>query len=243
MKNLLNSTDIATLFLDAELRVRRFTTATARIIKLIPGDVGRPITDLVSDLDYPDLAGDAREVLRLLMFRERQAGTRDGRYFVIRIMPYRTQDNVIDGVVITFSDASPLRALEIALAEQTSQLRQLADALPLLVWTARPDGALDYLGHQWVEYTGMSEAAQLGWSWLEQVHPQDLERIRDSWRATIKAGTPFSADLRLRNAGGGYRWFCTRAVPIRGAGGAITKWYGTSSEIEEPRPADAQHPE
>jgi PAS domain-containing protein len=111
MKNLLNSTDIATLFLDGDLRVRRFTPPTARIIKLIPGDAGRPITDITSDLDYPGLAGDAHEVLRTLIFKERQAATHDGRWFAVRIMPYRTIENVIDGVVITFTDISGARAL------------------------------------------------------------------------------------------------------------------------------------
>ncbi len=79
MANLLNSTDIATLFLDADMKVRRFTTQTSDIIKLIPGDTGRPITDLVITLNYPALADDAREVLRTLVFREVQVSTRDGR--------------------------------------------------------------------------------------------------------------------------------------------------------------------
>jgi two-component system CheB/CheR fusion protein len=106
MKNLLNSTDIATLFLDENLAVRRFTTPTARIIKLIPGDAGRPITDIASDLDYPDLADDAREVLRTLVFKERQVATRDERWFTVRTMPYRTLENVMTGS----SSRSPMRA-------------------------------------------------------------------------------------------------------------------------------------
>jgi two-component system CheB/CheR fusion protein len=107
LKNLLNSTNIATLFLDGELRVRRFTTPTSRIIKLIPGDTGRAITDIASDLEDSSLADDAREVLRTLVFKEKQVATRDGRWFSLRIMPYRTVENVVDGVVITFSDVSP----------------------------------------------------------------------------------------------------------------------------------------
>ncbi|MDP2133257.1 MAG: chemotaxis protein CheB [Sulfuritalea sp.] len=117
MKNLLNSTDIATLFLDDQLRVRRFTTQTASIIKLIPGDAGRPVTDLATELDYPSLAGDAREVLRSLVFQERQVAARDGRWFTVRIMPYRTQANRIDGVVITFIDISTAKVLEATLRE------------------------------------------------------------------------------------------------------------------------------
>ena len=112
MKNLLNSTDVATLFLDNNLQVRRFTTQATKIINLIPGDIGRPITDLSSDLIYPELPDDAREVLRKLGFSEKPISARDGRWFTVRIMPYRTLDDHIDGVVITFWDISVAKALE-----------------------------------------------------------------------------------------------------------------------------------
>jgi two-component system CheB/CheR fusion protein len=115
MKNLLNSTDIATLFLDNDLNVRRFTPQATKIIKLIPADVGRPITDLASDLKYPELADDAREILRTLASAEKPIGARDGRWFMVRIMPYRTLDNRIDGVVITFTDITVARTLEAKL--------------------------------------------------------------------------------------------------------------------------------
>jgi chemotaxis methyl-accepting protein methylase len=118
MKNLLNSTDIATLFLDDDLKVRRFTTQATKIIKLIPGDVGRPITDLASDLLYPELTADAREVLRKLGFAQRPVNARDGRWFTVRIMPYRTLDDRIDGVVITFSDITAAKTLEAQLREK-----------------------------------------------------------------------------------------------------------------------------
>jgi two-component system CheB/CheR fusion protein len=112
MKNLLNSTDIATVFLDGALRVRRFTHSATRIIKLIPGDVGRPLSDIASDLNYPALQQDAAEVLRSLNFSEKEICARDGRWFDVRIMPYRTTDNVIDGVVLTFVDVTRAKMLE-----------------------------------------------------------------------------------------------------------------------------------
>ncbi|HRD95941.1 MAG TPA: chemotaxis protein CheB [Rubrivivax sp.] len=124
MRNLLNSTDIATLFLDDELRVRRFTTQAAQIIKLIPGDAGRPVTDLATELDYPGLAGDTREVLRTLVPQERQVAGRDGRWFSVRVMPYRTQVNQIDGVVITFVDISAVKGLEARLRQAQAELEQ-----------------------------------------------------------------------------------------------------------------------
>jgi chemotaxis methyl-accepting protein methylase len=115
MKNLLNSTDIATLFLDNELKVRRFTPQATKIIKLIPTDEGRPITDLASNLSYPELADDAREVLRKLASVEKPIGAQDGRWFSVRIMPYRTLDDRIDGVVITFADITVSKTLEAKL--------------------------------------------------------------------------------------------------------------------------------
>jgi two-component system CheB/CheR fusion protein len=140
MKNLLNSTDIATVFLDNDLNVRRFTTRAGKIINLIPGDIGRPITDIASTLLYPALTEDAREVLQKLVYSEKEIAASDGRWFTCRIMPYRTQANVIDGVVITFSDittAKKLEAglrqaheeLEIKVAERTAELASANKAL------------------------------------------------------------------------------------------------------------------
>ncbi|MCH8512252.1 MAG: PAS domain-containing protein [Kiritimatiellae bacterium] len=122
MKNLLDSTDIATLFLDNDLNVRRFTSLTTKIFKLIPGDVGRPLSDLATDLCYPELAEDAREVLRALAASEKPIATRDNRWFTVRIMPYRTLDNRIDGVVITFTDITVAKTLEAKLRERQSVL-------------------------------------------------------------------------------------------------------------------------
>jgi len=120
MKNLLNSTEIATLFLDHALQVRRFTESATKIIKLIPGDVGRPVTDLASDLLHPRLTDDAKEVLRTLQPVEKLLSTRDGRWFAMRMMAYRTMDNRIDGVVITFTDITAAKRLE-------TELRVLAE--------------------------------------------------------------------------------------------------------------------
>ena len=115
MRNLLDSTDIATVFLDGKLRVRRFTVPATRLIKLIPSDLGRPLSDIATSLDYPDLQADAQEVLRTLVFSDKQLATHDGRWYNVRIMPYRTVDNVIDGVVITFVDITATKKLEAEL--------------------------------------------------------------------------------------------------------------------------------
>ena len=112
MQNLLNSTDIATLFLDSALNVRRYTDKITRIIHLREGDIGRPLTDLASTLIYPQLHDDARETLRTLTFIEKQITTTDGLWFLVRIKPYRTLANVIQGVVITLIDITAAKELE-----------------------------------------------------------------------------------------------------------------------------------
>jgi two-component system CheB/CheR fusion protein len=123
MKNLLNSTEIVTVFLDNDLHVRRFTTGADKIFKLIPGDVGRSLSDIVSDLLYPGMTEEAREVLRTLVFSEKQIAARDGRWFLVRIMPYRTMEDVIGGVVITFANITAAKTLEAQLREEISKLK------------------------------------------------------------------------------------------------------------------------
>jgi two-component system CheB/CheR fusion protein len=112
MQNLLNSTDIATLFLDNQLNVRRYTEQIARVIHLREGDIGRPLSELASTLLYPELHADVKETLRTLAFSEKQIATSDGHWFTVRIMPYRTLANVIQGVVITFVDITAAKELE-----------------------------------------------------------------------------------------------------------------------------------
>ncbi|MBN2348152.1 MAG: PAS domain-containing protein [Bacteroidales bacterium] len=130
MKNLLNATDIATLFLDKELNIRRYTNMATKIFKLIKSDIGRPLTDLVSELIYPELAQDALEVLDTLVFTQKAIPAKDGRWFSIRIMPYRTFDDRINGLVITFINISDLKQVEVKLYESELINRMLFSFSP-----------------------------------------------------------------------------------------------------------------
>jgi two-component system CheB/CheR fusion protein len=128
MKNLLNSTEIATLFLDKELNIRRYTDSVANIIKLRPPDVGRPFTDLVTDLKYTEIGDHCRKVLKTLTTVDTEITTNDGRWFTIRIMPYRTLDDHIDGLVITFTNITTVIRSEMLLTISETRYRTLFEA-------------------------------------------------------------------------------------------------------------------
>ena len=128
MKNLLNSTQIATLFLDKELNIRSFTSQITKIFKLRNIDIGRPFTDQTSDLEYPDIAVHARQVLDSLISLETPVTTSDGRWYYVRIMPYRTLDDRIDGLVITFLDFSLAKKAEIKLKISETRYRRLFES-------------------------------------------------------------------------------------------------------------------
>ncbi len=127
MKNLLDNTELTTLFLDNALNVRLFTTGSNRIFKLMRSDLGRPITDIASDLYYTKLEEDSKEVLRTLVSKEQQVTTRNGNWFLMRMMPYRTLENMIDGVVITFVDITVSKTLEAELRKTQAGLYRQID--------------------------------------------------------------------------------------------------------------------
>jgi two-component system CheB/CheR fusion protein len=124
IKNLFDSTDLAILFLDDALRIRRFTSQIVRITKLIASDLGRPITDIASELFYTDFANDANEALRSLISVEKEIVTTSESWYLVRIIPYRTIDNKIDGVVVTFRDITIAKTLEAKLKQVQSELEK-----------------------------------------------------------------------------------------------------------------------
>jgi two-component system CheB/CheR fusion protein len=144
MQNLLNSTDIATVFLDKDFNLRRYTTQATKVIRLIPGDVGRPLTDIVSDLLYPALIEDAREVLRTLAVSQKEISTHDGSWFAVRIMPYRTEGGHTDGVVITVADITSAKKLEAELREREGFYRALFETLPVGTMVQDAEGSITY---------------------------------------------------------------------------------------------------
>lgn len=113
------------------------------------------------------------------------------------------------------------------------KLKKLAESVPHLVWTCQGDGPCDYLSPQWIEYTGIPAEDQLGYGWLEQIHPDDRSRTAARWQEAVATRSPMDVDFRIRRHDGVYRWFKTRAVPEVDDEGRILRWYGTNTDIQE----------
>jgi two-component system, chemotaxis family, CheB/CheR fusion protein len=137
MKNLLNGTDLATLFLDNDLAVKRFTPQATKIVNLVAGDVGRPLGHFATNLKYDRLVQDANNVLDTLVPKEAQVQANDGRWYNMRILPYRTVDNMIDGVVMTFADITALKQMEETLRRQRTELQAARDYAKNMIATIR----------------------------------------------------------------------------------------------------------
>jgi len=112
--------------------------------------------------------------------------------------------------------------------------------LPQLVWTCQPDGPCDYLNRQWVKFTGVPEAQQHGFGWLEQLHPDDRAPTVAAWEAAVASGSDFRVEFRIRRHDGEYRWFDTQAVQLRDAGGHTVKWFGSNTDMTERKQAEEE---
>ncbi|MDB6152413.1 MAG: hypothetical protein JWL90_866 [Chthoniobacteraceae bacterium] len=151
------------------------------------------------------------------------------------------EEQNVSGVVILYHDTTERKKAEEALRASEKNFRELADAMPQIVWAARPDGFLDYYNNRWFAYTALSLEQTLGWGWEMVLHPDDLQNCINKWTTACRTGTPYEIEYRFkRGSDGSYRWHLGRALPVRDAEGTIVRWFGTSTDIEDQKRAEAQ---
>ena len=137
-------------------------------------------------------------------------------------------------------DISERKQSEIALRESEAQLREMAEAMPQVVWTSRPDGCIDYYNHRWSEFTGLPAGVMGDDCWRPVLHPDDLERTHERWyHHSVPTGEPFEIEYRFWDRQRGeYRWFLARALAARDGSGRVVKWYGTCTDIHDQKRAE-----
>jgi two-component system CheB/CheR fusion protein len=237
LHNLINSSDIGTIFLDKTFRIAFFTPAVTKIFNLIPGDKGRPLTDITNRLEYKNLLDDAVMVLDNLQSIEKEVATSDQRKYLLRVLPYRTSEDHINGVVITFVDITARSRAEKDLHQSQDRLQIVTDLVPDLLWSNEPDGKLYWFNKRWNEYTGEYlnlAGTQMAFSgWTSIIHPEDIRRINDNWQVSLKEAKILEIQLRLKRADGVYRWHLARSIPLTDDNGKVVSWFGSATDIDQ----------
>jgi PAS domain S-box-containing protein len=118
------------------------------------------------------------------------------------------------------------------------ELRSIIRTIPTMLWSAAPDGSVDFFNPRWLDYTGLSPDQSRDWRWSSAIHPDDLSRLTDAWQSILVSGESGEAEARLRHFSGEYRWFLFRANPLRDESGNIVKWYGINLDIEDRKRAE-----
>ena len=162
------------------------------------------------------------------------------RWFLMSVTPLGGDRG---GAVVTHTNITAHKQAEDAILESESRLRQLADAMPQIVYTCGPDGIVDYGNQRWAEYVGVPVEQSIGYKWMEAIHPDDIESTKRRMRESGETGQPFETEYRLRRKDGLYRWYLSRAIPIRNAQGRIVKWIGTATDIHDRKEAEAEREE
>ncbi|EFH80851.1 PAS domain-containing sensor histidine kinase [Ktedonobacter racemifer] len=171
--------------------------------------------------------------------RLRQGTTGAYRWFLARAMPVRDEGGQIIKWFGTSTDIEKQKRAEQQLKESEENLRVLAETVPQLVWTTRPDGRFDYCNQRYCEYTHAAFEHLQGYGWRQFMHPEDAERVVVLRQQTLQTGEPYEIEYRLRNSQTGtYRWFLARAMPVRDDTGQIIKWFGTCTDIDEQKQAE-----
>ncbi|HTU64528.1 MAG TPA: PAS domain S-box protein [Steroidobacteraceae bacterium] len=187
--------------------------------------------DFDRTLDTRAAAFDARRAYEVEYRLQRDDGA--WRWLLERGTPNLGPEAQFEGYIGTCIDITEHRETVEQLRESRARFKTLAESLPQMIWTCLRDGYCDYLSRQWLDYTGRSEAQQLGTGYLEQVHPDDRVKVQMEWARVIGSGDTFDVSFRIRRFDGVYRWFKTRAVPLRDPAGRILKWFGSNTDIED----------
>ena len=213
MKNLLDNVRVGTLFLDQQLVIRRYTREAQRIYRLIPADLGRPLADIKSDLEGEDLLCDIRSVLETLTPCAREVRATDGSWYLARIQPYRTLDNVIDGVVLTFAEVTDFKRASEAVRRSEERLARAQELAHLGSWELDLASGRMHWSAEMFRIFGVAPAGTpLPLDELLERIGEDRQRVATALRQVADSRTPCAIDYRIRRPDGTLRHLHSRAI-------------------------------
>jgi two-component system, chemotaxis family, CheB/CheR fusion protein len=236
--NLLASVSMAIVMLGPDLRIRRFTQPAERLLNLIPADVGRPISDIQFNIGIPALETMVAEVIDTGATREREVRDPDGRWFLLRVRPYRTAENKIEGAVVILVDIDNLKRAEQSMRESEQRFAVLADSAPVLIWVDDLAGCR-FVNHAFEEFVGEpeSEIRRLGEAAF--VHPDERRAFVQSYDDAVRGKREFQMRARMRRADGAYRWMKMVAIPRFVAPDQLGGFVGCGFDITDIADAEA----
>jgi len=163
---------------------------------------------------------------------------RELRDVSVSYAPDSSSDGSVRGFVALVQDITDRKKAERALMESERQFRSLADTFPNLAWMAYADGHVFWYNQRWYDYTGSAPETLEGWGWRSVLDPEELPKVMERWNDSIRTGDLFEMVFPLRGANSMFRLFLTRIVPLRDSSGAVTRWFGTSTDIDEQKRAE-----
>jgi two-component system CheB/CheR fusion protein len=233
IENLLRNTQIGTLYLDQHLIIRKVNNVASKLTNIISSDVGRPLKHLsLSNFD-DNLVNEIESVFENLQLLEREIMDNRGRYYLMSIIPYRTVDNAVEGIIVTFVNITKLKKEEALKLASEARYRSYIELTGQIGWVTNADGEIAEDVPSLRKYTGQSYDEIKGTGWTKTLHPEDLDRTLNAWNNAVRNKTPYEIEYRMRRHDGIYRYLLARGFPILGADHSILEWVGTCIDITE----------
>ena len=233
LDNLLSATQIGNLLLDENMEVRRFSKRVCDIFKLLDSDIGRPITHITHHLLNCDPIALIRDVQITSRPQELEVQTQDGRWRLMRIVPYAIGPKTFSGTVVSFVDINLLKLAQESACEMQQLFADVVHSSPALVWLADTSKGCIWFNEPWLAFTGRTMEQELGNGWAAGVHPDDFERCLKIYTESFDQMKPFSMEYRLRRHDGVYRLLLDEGRPRFRQDGSFAGYIGACLDISD----------